>query len=183
MVLSIWNRLSVIPGYSHPTGSKKSQKAECVGRNQIEKNYFLTIPAISRCPNKNGEAANSHLQAREPHLDSMFSRARQSIQALLNLVSWPRVVSMLNSSLAWGRKQAELNTSCDFHRPLNSPGGRKVYCLPPQAEQGPEFMNIFRVWHESGAQARHYNIGKRWTIFLPTARPIADCTIQKWNTI
>lgn len=89
MVLSIWNSLSLIPGYSHPTGSKRPQKAKYVGRNQIEKNYFLIIPAISGCPHKNGQAANSRLQAREPHLDSMFSRAKWSIQALLNLVSWP----------------------------------------------------------------------------------------------
>lgn len=29
------------------------------------------------------------------------------------------------------------------------------YCLPPQAEQSPEFMNFFRVWCESGVWARH----------------------------
>lgn len=59
MVLPTWNRLSVTLGYSHTTGSKGPRSLN-VWRNQIQKSSFQLTPAVSRCPNKNGEAANSH---------------------------------------------------------------------------------------------------------------------------
>ena len=43
----------------------------------------------------------------------------------------------------------------------------KGYCLPPQAEQCPEFMNFFTVWCESGAWARHYHQEKVDNFPLP----------------
>lgn len=108
MALPIWNRLSWIPGYSHPPGSRRSQKAECVGRNHTEKNYFLTMPVISRCPNQSGEAAKS--QRTTLGLSVFESQAKYS-SSPLNLVSWD--VSMSNSTLAWGRTQAALSPSCN----------------------------------------------------------------------
>lgn len=55
----------------------------------------------------------------------------------------------------------------DFNRPFISPWGMKGYCLPPQAEQCPEFMNFFTVWCESGAWARHYHQEKVDNFPLP----------------
>ena len=96
MVLSIWNRPNLVPGYSHPAWSKRSWKAKCVERNQTQKNYFLTN-TCNLYSNKNGEAANWHLEAGEPHSASMSSRAKQNIQALLNPVSRPGTCKCLTT--------------------------------------------------------------------------------------